>query len=114
MTQINGKPFTDILGEIENGQILRDITEALCNVTHAVRETRKKGKITLTLELVPTGRGSVELHADFKAVEPEHDRPSTLFFITPDGTLVRDDPNQARLPLREVKVANNDPIKTVG
>jgi len=114
MTQINGKPFTDTLGEIEGGQILRDLTEALRNVTHAVRETRKKGKLTLTIELVPTGRGSIEAHADYKAVEPEHDRPSTTFFVAPDGTLMRDDPNQPRLPLREVKGAANEPIKTVG
>jgi hypothetical protein len=39
----NGKPFTDVLGELENGQLLEELTEAVYNITHAVRETRKKG-----------------------------------------------------------------------
>lgn len=111
MENIKGKPFTDVLGEIENGQFLRDVTEAVYNVAHAVRETRKVGELKLVLKLTPTGKGSVEIAAIFDTKEPEHDRPSTTFFMTPDGTLMRNNPDQPRLPLREVEAPNNEPVR---
>lgn len=106
-----GKPFTDTLGEIEGGQLLRDLTEALYNITHAVRETRKPGELRVALKITPTGRGSVEIDAAFVAKEPEHDRPSTTFFMTPDGTLLRNDPNQPQLPLRAVEDDASEPVR---
>jgi hypothetical protein len=42
---------------------------------------------------------------------PEHDRPTTTFFVGKDYSLQRNDPAQPRLPLREVEVPNNDPVK---
>lgn len=111
MAEMKGKPFTDVLGEIEGGQFLRDITEAIYNVSFAVRETRKAGEIKLVLKLTPTGKGSVEIAATYDTKEPEHDRPSTTFFMTPDGTLMRNDPNQPRLPLREVETPVNEPVR---
>lgn len=108
---MNGKPFTDVIGELENGQLLRELTETVYNITHAVRETRKPGGLTLKLKFTPTGRGSVELDASFVANEPEHDRPTTTFFLSPDGTLLRNDPSQPRLPLREVENDTNAPVR---
>lgn len=108
-----GKPFTDTLGEIENGAFLRELTESLYNVSHAVRETHKKGGLKIKLELKPTGRGSVQIDASFDADVPEHDRPSTIFFQTSDGTLLRDDPNQPKLPLRAVPDNNDAAPRTV-
>lgn len=107
----NGKPFTDLIGEIEGGQLLRDLTEAVYNITHAVRETRKPGALKIAFKFTPTGRGSVEIDAKYVTDEPEHDRPTTTFFMSPDGTLLRNDPNQLRLPVREVDVPTNDPVR---
>jgi hypothetical protein len=76
-----------------------------------VRETRKPGALKLAIKFTPTGRGSIELDAKFDAIEPEHDRPTTTFFLSPDGTLLRNDPNQPRLPLREVETPANDPVR---
>lgn len=107
---MKGKPFTDVLGEIENGELLRDLTEAVYNITFAVMETRKPGELKITLKFVPTGK-SVEVLSKYDSKEPEHDRMTTTFFVAQDGALVRNDPNQPRLPLREVDAAQNDPIK---
>jgi hypothetical protein len=111
MANIKGKPFTDILGEAENGQLLQDLTEAYYNVTAAVMETRKVGKIKLALTFTPTGKGTVNVDASYDAVEPEHDRPTTTFFVGKDYSLQRHDPAQPRLPLREVEIPSNDPVK---
>lgn len=102
MNQIEGKPFTDVLGEIENGYFLKELTAKLYDVVRAVQDTHKIGGMKLAIKLTPTGRGSIEIDAKFDAVIPEHGRPSTTFFVTPDGTMMRNDPNQPRLPLREV------------
>jgi hypothetical protein len=108
---IPGKPFSDVLGEIENGALLHELTEAVYNVIAAVMDTRKPGRIKLALEFSPTGKGTVNVDAKFDAVEPEHDRPTTTFFVGNDFSLQRNDPRQPRLPLREVGDIDNEPIE---
>lgn len=110
MANIKGKPFTDILGEIENGVLLQELTEAYYNIVAAAMETRKPGKLKLVFDFAPTGRGTVNVDAKYDAIEPEHDRPTTTFFVGKDYSLLRNDPAQPRLPLREVDTPNNDPI----
>lgn len=90
----NGKPFSDVLGEVENGELLRELTAACYEVTRAVLDVRKVGQITITLKFTPTGKGSVELDAGIAKKVPEHDRPTTTFFASDDGTLLRDDPKE--------------------
>lgn len=102
MANIPGKPFTDVLGEVENGELLIQLTEAVYKIVGAVMETRKPGRLKLNMAFSPTGKGTVAIDAKFEAVEPEHDRPTTTFFVGNDLTLMRQDPNQPRLPLRRV------------
>lgn len=106
-----GKPITDVLGEVESGQFLGELTEATYNIIAAVMDTRKPGALTIKLKFTPTGKGTVEVDADFDAKEPEHDRPSTTFFVGKDYALLRQDPNQPRLPLREAEKPDNEPVK---
>ena len=113
MKNIEGKPFTDILGEIENGHFLRELTKVVYEVVRATQEVRKPGALKLSFKISPTGRGSVEIDAKMDATIPEHDRPSTTFFVTPEGTMMRNDPNQPRLPLREVADADTGEIREV-
>lgn len=106
------KLFTDTLGEIENGALLKQLTEAVYKVTSAVMETRKPGGIKVKLTITPTGRGSVKIDATCDTNVPEHDRPTTTFFVGDDGSLQRNDPNQQRLPLQAVQFdAGNAPIE---
>ncbi|MBC6444595.1 MAG: hypothetical protein GDA50_04075 [Alphaproteobacteria bacterium GM202ARS2] len=105
-----GRPFTDVLGEIENGAMLHDLTEAVYSMVAQVTDVRKPGKMTLVLDFVPTGRETVNIDATLKVKEPEHDRPSTTFFVGKDFGLHRDDPSQDRLPLRTVVDDDREPI----
>lgn len=114
MDHIEGRPFTDILGELENGYLLKELTAKVYEVVRASRETRKPGAIKIAIKISPTGRGSVELDAKIDASIPEHDRPTTTFFLTPEGTMMRNDPNQPRLPLREVADDATGELRTVG
>lgn len=94
-------PFDEVLRQSENGQLLRDLTEAYYSITHAVMETRKNGALKIAFKFTPTGKGAVEIDAKFDADVPEHARPTTTFFVTAAGGLIRDDPFQPSLPLRE-------------
>ena len=114
MTNIPGKPFTDVLGEIEDGAFLRDLTEAVYNIMAAVQEVRKPGSLTVKLAFAPSGRALCEIAAAFDAKEPRHDRVSTTFFVGSDFSLHRHDPSQPRLPLREVETVRGDIKKMEG
>lgn len=114
MGNIPGKPFSDVLGEVENGQLLNELTESVYNIIAAVMETRKPGSLALAMTFTPTGKGTVNVDAKFKAKEPEHDRPTTTFFVGKDFSLQRSDPNQPRLPLREVEMPDNEPVRVDG
>lgn len=114
MANIEGRPFTDVIGELENGDVITDLTAALYDVVRAVQDTRKAGGLKLAIKVTPTGRGSVELDVKFETIEPKHDRPSTTFFVGKDGELMRNDPNQPRLPLREVMDEKTGELRTVG
>lgn len=109
MRNFKGKPFADVLGEIENGQFHDELTEAIYNMIAACMETRKQGKLKISLTFNPTGKGTVNVSADLDRKEPEHDRPSTVFFVGKDFSLQRNDPDQPKLPLREVDLPNNEP-----
>lgn len=102
MSNISGKPLTDVLGEIENGEFLRELTAKTYDIIRAVMMTRKAGALKINLAITPTGKGTVNVDATFAAKEPEDDRPTTTFFVGRDFSLQRNDPNQPRLPLREV------------
>lgn len=113
MQNIEGKPFTDVLGEINGGEFLRDLTKACYEVVQAVMDTRKPGSLKIAVKITPTGRASVEVDAKLDHTVPEHDKPSTTFFVTPEATLLRSDPSQPRLPLREVVDQNTGEIREV-
>jgi len=105
------KPFTDVIGEIENGAFLKELTEATYNMVASVTDTRKPGVLTIKLGFAPTGRGSVEISTKVESKEPEHDRATTTFFVGQGFVLMRDDPRQQKLPLREVELPNNTPAE---
>lgn len=112
MGNIQGKPITDLIGEIGNGRLLRELTEETYNIVAAVMETRKAGGLTLKISFAPTGKGTVEIDAKFDVKLPERDRPSTTFFVNRVFSLVRNDPSQPSLPLRAVETPDDRPVRT--
>lgn len=109
-----GKPFSDVLGELQHGELLHELTLATYKIVERVMETRKPGKIKISLDFSPTGKGTVNVAANFTVKEPEHDRETTTFFVGKDYSLQRNDPAQPKLPLREVERPDNQPVKVHG
>lgn len=97
------KPFAATLQEIGNGRLAQDLAEKLAELTSAVQDTAKKGTISLTISVAPIKKGNADtllVSGTIKLTAPKGEEPSSVFFPTADGNLVRDDPNQPALPLR--------------
>ena len=97
------RPFADVVRELASGKIYDDLTTQLGEVVTGVLETGKVGELSLKLSIKPNGEGSVVVAADVKQKVPAPTVGTTLFFATSSGSLIRNDPRQTEMPLREVK-----------
>ncbi len=101
------RPFADVLREL-NGDAYDEMGLQLGEVVTAVLDTLKSGSITVSLSIKPNGKGAVTVSHDIKAKVPQAASPQTTFFATSSGSLMRRDPNQTEMQLREV----NDSAQT--
>lgn len=113
-------PFTDVLGQIRKGAVTEELNKALLAVNEAVIATGKKGELTLKLEVKPMkgNRAQVTVAANISTKTPKEELPEGIFFLTNDGDLVRNDPDQQEL-FKPVPTANSDapyipPIRGAG
>lgn len=98
------KPFAATLHEIGNGKFTARLAAQVAEVTQAVRETGKKGSITIKLEIEPVKKNSsgalnVSGSSVAKAPEGSDATTSSIFFADDHGNLTKDDPRQQQLPL---------------
>lgn len=104
------RPYTDVLRDINGGKFAEELTEALAEVVESCAATGKTGSITVVLKLKPAkGSGKVmTIEQDYKVKSPEFDQPQQFFFIANGNTLVADNPDQKKLPFRDVMAERND------
>lgn len=96
------RQFADVLGQIRGGMLHEELTLQTAHLVSTVIEHGKPARLTLTIDIRPNGEGAVLVSDKLTAKEAEPARGSTVFFATPEGSLVRHDPRQPQLPLREV------------
>lgn len=90
--------ITEVLTTQRKGKCIIELQEQLQEVIKEVCRTGKKGKLKLTLDILPKGE-TVELHDDIEAKIPKPSKFGTIFY--PDektGLLSREDPEQTELP----------------
>jgi hypothetical protein len=92
------KPFTDTLAQLRYGKAAEELTEAMATLIAKCTETGGKGSITLKLSIAPGKSGQVEIVDTITSKLPEFTRSTSLFFVTPEGNLSRNDPRQGELP----------------
>lgn len=106
------RPFATWLIEQSGGKTHEELSEALYDLVARVRDTGKKGSVSLTVNVAPL-KGDIDVLVvadEIKLRLPEHDRKASLFYPDKDGNLTRRDPNQLSFDsLREVP-ANVDPL----
>ena len=100
------RPFSDFLRDQNRGRTHDELSDGLNDLVAKVKDTGKKGTLTLTVSVEPMkgNEDALLVHDEIKLKLPEHDRGSSIFFADDDHNLRRDDPNQPAFEfLTEVK-----------
>jgi hypothetical protein len=95
--------MTDLLAvllDMRNGAVASDCNTKFNEVLKAVIDTGGKGELTIKLKMWPSKMGmggcvvEVETEHECKLKKPELQVGVARFFVTKEGDLTRDDPNQ--------------------
>lgn len=98
--------MTDVLAvvmDMRNGAVAADCNNKFNDVLKAVIETGGKGELTIKLKLEPAKMGmggvvvEVEASHECKVKKPELAVGRSVFFVTGEGDLTRDDPAQVAM-----------------
>jgi hypothetical protein len=85
------------IGNIDKGRAVIELDDAMTAVAKAVMGLRAKGEVTVKLTMKPAG-DAMELACKITSKIPKPDLKPATFFVTEDGALTREDPNQPELP----------------
>lgn len=97
------RPFYDFLREHRNGITHDELADALNELVAAVTEENKAGSLTFTVSIKPMGKSDgLEVSAEIKVKPPKKTAGVSIFFATPENNLVRVDPRQQSMELREI------------
>ena len=113
------RPFAAVIQEINSGEFAEQLGRDILALVNAVRDRGRKGSLTVKFEVSPR-KGNVNAlnlvgRRDLKL--PQEEPIESVFFADKAGNLLRDDPRQMALPLREVSqpaYATNPHIREAG
>lgn len=108
--KIHGGKLTDFINtlvEMRGGAVASECNKKFSELIAAVLEVagQKGGTFTLAIDVKPSKFGmggvvlEVSLDADMKIKKPELPIGQSLFFVTQEGTLTKDDPKQTEMAL---------------
>ncbi|WP_040601108.1 hypothetical protein [Patulibacter medicamentivorans] len=100
--------FIDVLEGVHSGLFLRQLSEAMADLTTAVRRQGKAGAIVIRFSVQPIA-GNDEMVQIVPEMTPRMPRPkptASTFFVTRDGGLSRDHPSQMTDPALQPAAAN--------
>lgn len=96
--------FTDVLRDMRFGETLDELSDEFNKLVQAVEDTGRPGEIILSIKLKPSTAGAIEVTDLIKTKLPPPQKGTSLFFATPEGNLVRNDPRQSEIPgLKQVE-----------
>lgn len=88
LIQVN--PFIRTLALLRQGGFVTELTEKFPQVIEAVKRTGTKGRLTLTLDILPDDKGevrTVDILGEVKLKLPERKKKATTFFVVGDRSL---------------------------
>lgn len=102
--------YSEFLSDHARGQVDGEATAVLVDLISAVTATGKKGTMSVTVEVKPSGTRMVQVKAEVTSKIPQADAEIGVFFIDKDGRLQKDDPFQERLPIEEFQVPRSTTV----
>lgn len=102
MSKVKEKRSADImatLAELSRGRFMLQAGIKLGELNEAIIATGTKGKLTIVLEVSAAGMrdgrvGQLEIRPKVSITKPDHTQAKSIFFVTEDGVMTRDDPSQ--------------------
>ena len=99
----SSRPIYDFLREHRGGKTADELADALQELVAAVVAEGKGGTLTLKISVKPSGKtGGLEVSDDIKLSPPREVKSASIFFASPENNLVRQDPRQSVMELREI------------
>lgn len=95
------RPITDTLRSIQGGALVDEATDKLRELMLAVEETGKGGKLLLEVSVAKLTRGgAMTLKGRVKTTMPAEAPAEQIFWLSPDGDPLSEDPSQQKLDLK--------------
>ncbi|MBC8730023.1 hypothetical protein [Paraburkholderia sp. UCT2] len=108
------RPITDVLRQIAGGALLDNTSEQFADLVRSIDEHGGSGKLVLELNVKKATRGGAMVITPKITTKKPADAPiEALFFATPEGNLLVDDPRQEKLDLKQVPSASDAPPSTL-
>lgn len=100
---MSNRSIVDFLREHRHGATHDELSDKLRDLVAAVNDTGKGGTLTFAIHIKPSERGGALIVTDdVKLSAPKPERSSSIFYASPENHLVRVDPRQQTLELREI------------
>lgn len=107
-----GKQFNQVFAELRGGLVQKQASDHLQELVKRVKESGRKGSITITLSLEPHGKDNMEAYVYAKVTSKLPPAPeiadASVFFATDKGDLLRDHPDQRTIKGLEVASDERD------
>ena len=109
------RSIVDALRHVQGGEFLDRCSDAMQQLALAVDETGKGGKLTIEIGVAKLTRGgAVTLKGKVTVKRPAEQPHEGIFWVSPEGNLLTEDPKQQRLELRAVEQPEPGALRTVG
>lgn len=89
---------------LERGNFVIECGREFQELNDAIVATNKPGKLVITLTVTPSGwskrtnrPNQVDVNPQFEIKKPQPERAKSIFYVTEDNRLTRDDPEQEAL-----------------
>lgn len=100
---MTARPITDTLRHIGGGVFIDTASDKMAELVAAVDSSGKAGKLTMEVTIKKATRGGAMLvTGKVRLTKPAEEPLETMLFATPEGNLVTEDPNQAKLDLKVI------------
>lgn len=86
--------LAELLQSLASGRTMQSAADAMREIVAAVQETGKTGELTIKLKFSKNSENSVTVKDDIKVKVPEMARGASVFYVTADGRMQRNDPEQ--------------------
>jgi len=100
---------------LDRGRFVVECGRELQELTDAIVETNKAGEIIIKLKVSPSGwkKGTgkpnqFDFQPEVAIKKPHHDAGKTIFYVTDDNKLTREDPEQTEMFAEQEREANTN------